>query len=503
MTCCAPERPDPAWRLARGLLLGYAGFALAAALLLAGSLAVPAWLLPLCALAGVAVGGRGVPLAVAPAAVHRVPWLPPLTIAVVGAVALVLAYGAVATPDRDWDGIVAWGLKAAALGAEPTIAQPLFADAAVLHHSPDYPLLQPLCIASLAQWLPDTWPRLLFALNYVLLAAVVGLALRRHTGNSPLACWCALGAALTPYLIRTGGGSVDSGYADAFYALALAAAGAGLLLQDALLLGAGAVLLPMLKPEGLPHALGLVAIALVWLPALPRRTVVIACAAAVGVELPLQVWLSQPDRAGPSLAVSAAVWGSAFALLALRRAVVGWRLPARAKPAVLGGVGVAALAILLLARPALASSQMVLTQYVAHLDRVLERLPQTPEIFYRLTAEGLSPRRLGLLSWLLLALLLTAGRGRRQALAAGRVPMAGAPAPLVAFLALLLTMLVAAFFVGPETDLRHHLRSSAPRLFLQLCGVGWVVAGAALLPRLIAAPPAPWLARLLGLPARP
>src|SRR5262249_54562890 len=157
----------------------------------------------------------------APATADAPRWLLATTVALVAAITGVLAWGALATGDRDWDGIVAWGLKAKALSAEANITQGLFADAARFHHSPDYPLLQPLAVASIGRW----W----FPLVYGLLVAVVGLAARRRTGDGTLACLIALALALTPDLIGTGGGSVDSGYADAAHALALAAAATALL----------------------------------------------------------------------------------------------------------------------------------------------------------------------------------------------------------------------------------------------------------------------------------
>src|SRR5262249_33647687 len=146
------------------------------------------------------------------AAGERAPrWLAASTPLVVAAITGVLAWGALATGDRDWDGIVAWGLKANALAAAATLEQPLVARVDGFHHSPDYPPLQPLLVATIGRW----W----FPVAYALLAAVVGMAVRRRTGDGALACATALAVALTPDLIGTGGGSVDSGYADASHAL--------------------------------------------------------------------------------------------------------------------------------------------------------------------------------------------------------------------------------------------------------------------------------------------
>ena len=69
----------------------------------------------------------------------------------VGAVGLatfaVLSFGADQTPSRHWDGAVAWDVKNALLADDLTLDQAVFRDPAILHHSRDYPLGQPLLVA--------------------------------------------------------------------------------------------------------------------------------------------------------------------------------------------------------------------------------------------------------------------------------------------------------------------------------------------------------------------
>jgi hypothetical protein len=473
-----------AWGLWRGTLLGLGAFALAAHALLWLGAAVPPWLLFLCIGAGILAGGRG---ACAPLQRTAPRWLSLAAAAVVLAIACVLGYGAVATPPRSWDGIVAWGLKADALAAQATLAQPLFADPAVLHHCPDYPLLQPLCLASLARVFGAGPARALQPSLYVLLVAGVWVALRRRTGDGALSVWCALGVAVMPQLIGAGGGAVDSGYAETFHALALTAAAAALLLGDSFLLLAAAVLLPLVKPEGTVHAVLLAATALVWAPLPLCGAALGGAAASLAVVLPLQLQLAHAGPASPWLPTGVLL---AAAVCYFARRALELRPPDRRVVTLAAGCAAAAVvALVLVAQPAFAGSGTVLfADYVGHFDRALERLPQTFAIASGLLATALSPRKFGLLWPLLAVLWWTRRRGATDRGVRG----------LAAFLVLSLLAVVAAFFLSPEPDLGHHLRSSAARLLLQLVGVGWLLCGVALSSRLDGAPLPAWLAKPLG-----
>jgi hypothetical protein len=476
--------PASAWTLVRGALVGLALFAWLAHVQLAVGGTVSSLLLPVCGVAGIGIAAGWSPQRAAATAARAPRWLSAITILLVAAITGVLAWGALATGDRDWDGIVAWGLKANALAAQATLAQPLFADPEVYHHSPDYPLLQPLAVASIGR----AW----FPLVYALLTALVGFAVRRRTGDGALACAIALAVALTPDLIGTGGGSVDSGYADAAHALALAAAAAALLLDDALLLGAAALLLPFVKPEGTVHALALAAAALAC--ARPRLGVaaVLGAAAALALWLPLQLRLAHAPPAGP--AVPLGVAAAAILAVGTRLWLRGRAFAKHTRWLAVGAAAATGVVLLVCAQPLFAASHTVLfAHYLGALDRAAAKLAATPAIVLGLLAAAFTPRRGGALFALLV--LLAAARLRRGA----RPADSGAPPGLVAFLLLLLLAVLGAFYLSPETDVDHHLRSSAPRLLLQLCGAGWLCAAAALPQHLAALPRPRWLA---GPPAR-
>lgn len=482
---------DRTYALLRGALVGLAAFALAAHALLWADAAVPPWACPLALLLGAGIGGALRDRGAAPAATVSTTarrWLPIAAIAVVGAVGAVLAYGALATPDRDWDGIVAWGLKSNALAAAPRLRQPLFLDPDMFHHSPDYPLLQPLCVAALG--------RVVFPLQYFALVLVVGLAVRRRTGDGAVACWSALGIALLPELIGVGGGAVDSGYADAGHTLALAVAAAGLLLGDAGLLAAGAVLLPFVKPEGTVHVALLVAACGVLAPVRLCAVTAIGAALALSVWLPVQLRLAHAPPPGWLLPV--ALLGGALLIVAVRVAV--HRCASSPRTAwLLAAVGVAAVAAGLWAATALVAGgrTVLFGHYLGDAARAFDKLSRTGEILGGLLGIALSPRRFGFLFAVLFALALA--RRPRATASAGAIAAAGpVPAALVAWFGLALMAVVAAFYLSPEADVAHHLRSSASRLLLQLGGVGWLLAGVALAGRLQREPLPRWLGYALG-----
>src|SRR5262249_10190427 len=151
--------------------------------------------------------------------------------------------------------------------------------------------------------------------------------------DGALACTIALAVALVPDLVDVSGGAVDSGYADALHALALAAAAAALLLDDAQLLAAAAGLLPFVKPAGTLHAVLLAPAASAFAPPRAGAAAVLGGAAGLSLWLPLQLQLAHAPPCSPWL--PAGVWGAA-ALLLLGRLWCGrlwsgrpgWRRPA-------------------------------------------------------------------------------------------------------------------------------------------------------------------------------
>ena len=475
------------WQSARGALLGLGLFALSANLCLLAGAAVPQWWLPACVVCGLWLGRCG--QAVARLAIAPAPrWLSTSTVALVVAIAAVLAWGAMATPPRHWDGVVTWGLKAAALTAQPSLAQPLFADPAVLHHSASYPLLQPLCVAAIAQWCGPGAGRAFFPFVYLLLVATIAGAVARRTRSGQLACWSALGIALLPELIGCGAGAVDSGYADALHALGLAAAAAALLLGDTALLLAAAVMLPFIKPEGTVHAGLLAAVAIGVLPIRVGAMALVGVAGAVSIALPLSAKLAHAPT--PSAMLLATPWLAVMVALCLR--AMCERLGRRGRWLLMAAAGGALLAVVVLLQARLAGSGSVLfAQYLGRLDRLVDKLPHTPTIGVGLLQSALSPRQFGFTFAGLAMAMLTTWRQRARP-----SPTAPELRALTWFLGAVGGAIVAAFYLSPEPDPAHHLRSSASRLLLQSTGVAWLLFGALLANLDVGSAPG-WLRRWL------
>lgn len=451
------------WRACRGLLAGLAMFAgISHAILQAGGTVAP-WWLAVCLAAGM---GLGLLSRTPPAAPRGDPpprWLAPAVLVVLFAIFCVLVWGATATPPREWDGIVTWRLRAAAMFELPSLRHPILADARVYTPGRDYPLLQPLAIASLGRLLGDLDAgQALLPLLWASLVTTTTLALRRAGVHRDLSWLLAVAFGATPLLIEPSAGGVDSGYGELMVLVFLTAAAAGLCLRDPLLLACGTFLLPLTKPEGLPY--GFLVLAAAWWST-SRRLVL---AAGLGWAAGLLAWLpislrllgSSPPWvalvAGPALLVAAAV-----ATTHRRRAGV-W-------------VAVAGAAVAAWLGPELAASGGVLGDYAGGLSRAAARLDRLPEIGLALVAHAAQVRRFGL-GFLLL--VVTAGLPRRH-----RGPC---PAPALGFLlAAALPAILLPFLLSPETDLRHHVRSSMDRLLLHWTGPCWMLAG-------------PWLAQVLG-----
>lgn len=438
-------------------LLACAIAGVAGAVLLAAHATVPDWLLPVAVVVAVVVPcdidfdpGRRAPR-------HLVVG----TVAILAVVAAVLAYGALATPSRHWDGAVAWDLKTAFLVQRPTLEQPFFRDGAVFCHSRDYPLLQPLLIALVQRWgLPG---RLLFPLAYVVATAAVGLALvRRGVAGIPvLTATLAFGA--VPNLISPTSGAFDSGYADGLLGAWITIAAAGLVARDRAWLALGTLLAILTKPEGLPYAGAFVAAA--WLcadKALLRPAVVGFCVGAV-VWLPLQHDLHTVGASSILLPVLVAVPLLGVVVVAsdswLRvRALDGWRRP----------LGAIALPLLLLALPLLpvllGDRESSFGQYLSDPRRVVERLARLPAIVAGIAEFALLRGAFGL-TWLLPPVAALCVRR------AGARPASG---PLGTLLVLLVPLWFAPFFLSPIADLDHHLRSTLPRLLIHATGAAWL-----------------------------
>jgi hypothetical protein len=243
------------------------------------------------------------------------------------------------------------------------------------------------------------------------------------------------------------------------------------------------------------HALLLVAAVSAFAPLRMCAAAVAGAALSLSIWLPLQLQLAHAGPPGPWLVPGVVV--AAAVVFAARALLRGRRLRPGALVFATGGAVAAGVAVLLLAQPLFAGSRTVLfAHYLGDLERAVHKLPASATIATHLLATALSPRRFGAL-FVLLALLACARRPRNGA--------APAPVPhsLAAFVVLLLLAIVAAFYLSPEADVVHHLRSSADRLLLQTAGVGWLVVGVGLAPRVHAAALPRWLAAGLGRTARP
>lgn len=421
---------------------------------------VPDWLLPAAALGGAAiafgVGPRGAANADGGERAPR--WLRVLVLVVVAALVTTLVHGALATPSRQWDGAVAWDLKAAVLAATPTLEQPFFRDAVVFCHSRDYPLLQPLLLALLERWhLPA---RLVFPAAYALLVAAVALGARADAVRGSTAVLVTLAAALTPMWLSTGGGGFDSGYGDALLTTWLAVVALGAVTANLPLLACGLVLTVLQKPEGLPYA-GLFLI-VAWLRGEPRllRAATVAIATGGALAVALQRDLQGFGHASPVTPVLAAAAGAGCVWigdLVLRRCGASRR-----------GRWLTLLAGLLPAAAGLAlwcgSGDGTLGAHFADATRPLQRLQRLPQIVLAIGEWAFGRGPFGLL----FVLAVVAGVARWRSGRGLRSPL------LLGWLLLALPVWCVPFLTSPIDDLDQHLRATLPRVMLHWTGVSWL-----------------------------
>ena len=452
-----------AWQLTRGALLGLALFGLVShALLLLGLPVATAWM-PACIALGVGCVFRFTQAPAFPATDPPPRWIPIAALAILGVVLAAVAYGAIATPARQWDGAASWSVHARILADSPTLAQPYFTDDVVYAHSREYPLLQPLCLASAMRLCGASTGRILFPALYVLLVSLFGLTLRR-LGTSSRATWVLVAAfALTPMLVAPTSGGVDSGFGELFLLLCLTTLAAGLATRDTLLIAVGAFTMPLVKPEGIFYAP--LAALVPWTLGDRRQLGAIlgGWILAISIGAPLYARLSGNSAVpwiATALAVSAAAIGSASWIA--RRTARPWLW--KVLIPVAGGAAVIAGLVLLQDR---IGQRDVVAVYLGGFDRAADKLFALPQILVGYAAELCRVRKFGLL-FPLLALLALAPR------------RLSGPCPSPA-LALLVAVggasLVVPFLLSPETDVALHLRSSMDRLILQWTGTAWLLTG--------------------------
>jgi hypothetical protein len=454
-------------RFAKGSLAGLAGFWVVASVCVRGS-GVPDWLLP----AALAVGWLSWPTRAQerPDEVSPPRWLPWGVALVLGVVVAAVVYGAVATPSRHWDGAASFDAKAHWLTVAPTLQQPFFADPAVFHHSPDYPLLQPLLVAAVERLSVPGGGRLVFPGLFVLLLAIVHVALREARVR-PLLRWCTvLAVGTTPMLVGPGGGAVDSGYCDLLLLVATTAMAAGLLQRSGPQLAVAILVAIASKPEGLPYA------AVAWLAAFVQGERRLLLAAAVGTAGGLGLWLPL-QRALLHLPAEGGAGNVALAVAAVAVATVGAlavdalarrsRRPMAVRVAVALGLPLTALACLPLFASELGSGPTAFGVYLTNAGRLWQNLPN-------LLPYGWGLVEYGVLRWHFGATFLLP----IAALVALRCRGSGCAGPVAVFTGLGLLTTALPFLLSPEPDLQHHLRSSLPRLLLHWLGPCWLLAAA-------------------------
>jgi hypothetical protein len=394
------------------------------------------------------------------------PWVGALALV---AVVVAVGYGALATEARIWDGFVSWTPRARQLTPPVDLRQPFFSDSAVWSHSRDYPLLQPLTQGALAALGGEALGRALFPLLFLLLLSCTATA-SRNAGVGATGAWIVvLAVALTPMWSNPGAGAVDSGYAELFVALALTLCGGGLLVQRIGWVFAGALLLPLLKPEGGVYGLALCLVTTVFGA---RRLQV---AAIVGTVTALLLWWPLRDRLAGAEAMPFKVSVKVAAAGVILVAAKVWlerTTPQRRRLALVASA--TALAILWFwTRTTFGAGHDPLAA-VLHdgLERLPTRLGEIPELLLGWLQYLFFVRKYGLLFPLLLACLLLPKR------VVGSCPSR----PLLALVLAGLVLVCGAMLFTAADDLQHELRSRFDRLLLQWTGVGWLLVGAWLVP---------------------
>jgi hypothetical protein len=461
--------------LVTGCLLALAVFWVGASVFVRGD-GVPDWWLPVSLALGVGAAAMLQPGSLpnqesAPAPRVAIALLLLVVAACFGAT----AHGAVVTPSRHWDGAASFDAKVFWLTDAPTLQQPFFAADGVFHHSPDYPLLQALLVACTDRLVPGIG-RAALPLLYLLLCAVVAAALHRRRVHPLLRVGVTTAVAVTPALVSSSSGAVDSGYSEVALLLATTTIAAGLLNGAALWFGLGLGLAVITKPEGAFYAIGALAVVLARDDRALTRAAFVALLLAGVTWLPVRAALlhTAVGPAAPAAFVTAALGGAA-----LIRFTGSCSHPERARWLALLALPVVGLLALPWLAPLFAANSG-LGVYLRQADSALAGLGNLPAYLAAFAEYGIARLRLGASLLLPIAALAIAAATRR--------PLGdGQPAK---FLAIGLAITSLPFVLSPEDDLDHHIRSSLPRLLLHWIGPAWLVS-AAWTDRLLEAAPAP------------
>lgn len=452
---------------ARGVLLGFTLFGIAAHLELLVAATFTAAALPLGLAAGLAIAFLGAPPAPS-ASIATGPdrWSGALLLLVLVPIAAALVHGALATPARHWDGICTWELRANFLTSAPTIDQPFFAEPMVFSPSRDYPLLQPLCVAAVNRLFGAGIGRLVLPGVYLLLVALVHAAVAPATRRASLASLAAAAVAVTPALVNPTMGAADSGFAEVFLAAAVAAAAAGILRGDALLLAAAVACAVMLKPEGLVY--GAVAVAVAWCSARPRllRAAIAGWLGAAALWIPIQLRLAAAGTSPPPAWVLLLAMAALFAVVLGSDALLrrrGLDAAQRVRFALLLAPVVGLVLPIVLAATGPVGGTMQL--YLGDPSRPFERLGRLPAILLGYIDHALL--RLDFALTFALPLVLAGVWWARR-----RRPTHGT---LAAFVGCGLLVILPSFLLSPEDDVDHHIRSSMSRLLMHWAGAIWIL----------------------------
>lgn len=475
MHACGQRTWQAAARAGRSGTAGIALFWMVAMVLVRGEAGVPTWWLPVALGLGFFVPSPRVPGVGGGPVAGGWRWL---TALVLVAAVVALGYGALATPSRHWDGAAAFDAKVFWLSQGATLQQPFFADPAVFHHSPDYPLLLPLLVAMTERLLGDGLGRLWLPGVYVLWLLVLAAALVRAGCERRVVLAVVVAAALTPALLGPGSGAVDSGYSDPMLLLATTTIAAGLLLASPVDLAIGVVLALASKPEGVAYAM--VAAWVAFVRGQRHLLLVVLAAFALGCTswLPTQWQLLHEPAVGTwgllggvlgALSVLAAAGIGIDVLVARSHMAERWRWL----------VGLAAIVAVPLMLPLLASAMPPTSALGIYLHRGTgwrQGVAHLPAIVGAFAEHGLLRVQFG--ATYLLALLLLVWR---PGAAMSATPAVRTAATFFGF-GLLTTTLP--FVLTHEAMLQHHLRSSLPRLLLHWLGPAWLFVGCRLSPLL-------------------
>ncbi len=446
-----PTRIDGPGTAVRCVVAMLAAFAIATHLALSLTGRIEAWLLPAAMMAGSSVAifwpvrfaNSGDSLRVVPK------WVPIVAVLAMVAAFVAVTWGALATPPREWDGIVSWAQRARLMTPPWSVTRPELADPAVYLHARNYPTLQPMLLGSLRALFGARFARLLFPLLWLLFGTTLLAGLRRVGLPRSIAWTTVACAVLTPMWLNVGAGSVDSGYADLFLSAALMVAAVGVATRSWIEVALGVFLLPLIKPEGVPYAV------LVWLVVLVanRRGASIASLTALGVALVLRL----DPMGSPDLLLALAI-PVALSLLGWWLATVRRSFGVLVCGAILASFIAGAVAFGLRATEGPLVAYWTASLGWTHLDwHVLGGIVRG--LFWA--------RKLGLV-FVILALLAVSPRR-----VAGRCPSR----PLAMLTALHVLVAIAALLLSPETNLEHELRSRFDRLLLHGVGVHWLLIG--------------------------